>query len=102
MVRHRHHGIASRRAQPAPPHAGDLDLPAGGRNLTQVADGDDRPARDGHGDEPQRHEEQLATEEHSREEAVLAFADLVADDRDEPREHDPGERRQVQPASDAS
>ena len=26
--------------------------------------------------------------------------DLVADDRDEPQEHDPGERRQVEPADD--
>ena len=80
--------------------AGDLDLAGRWRRLAQVADADDRPARDGHRGEQDGHEEQAAAEEDGREEAVLALPDLVADDRDEPQEHDPGERRQVQPADE--
>ncbi len=77
-------------------------LPGGRGRLTEHADADDRPARDGHGGEQESHEEQPAAEEDGREEPVLALPDLVTDDRDEPQEHDPGERRQVQPADEAS
>ena len=71
------------------------------RRLAKVADTDDRPAGDSGRGEQDGHEEQSAAEEDGREEAVLALTDLVPDDSDEPQEHDPGERRQVQPADDA-
>jgi hypothetical protein len=61
-------------------------------------DGGGGSAHDGRRREEEGHEEQAAAEEHGREEAVLALTDLVADDGDEPQEHDPRERREVHAA----
>ena len=60
------------------------------RRLVAIADGD----------EHERDEDEAAAQEHGRKEAVLALADLVADDRDEPQERDARERREVEAADD--
>jgi hypothetical protein len=47
------------------------------------------------GDEQHRHEEQAAAQEHRGEQAVLAIADQVPDDGDEPQEGNAGERGEI-------
>ena len=49
------------------------------------------------GDEEDRHGQQVAAQEDGGEEAILAVADQVADDGDEPQEGDAGERGEVDP-----